>query len=382
MPAGATADQRGPESLAAAADPTPGALQAALDADLPLQLPLLGAFLRATAQCPLGEVDVEPSCPQVKQYAEARRKIAGELSMSLKLAALGRGELRHASPTVRLLGFQLATAEWATDQPQLVQAMAAEADPKVQRAQLHFAFRAAQAQGGLAELFAWTQAQLPGWKGPERQGLRLLAVQNLAKAAATDLALDATRLASLCELAAGELETPDGVQRSAMCLAVAPACPQLASARLAEAGISAQEAEACATGLLAGWCEAPGYATANDQAYQGFVQELARAPQGNRPAFALVQRLACARPLAMPDAELSAEALAWKKRAGFAQVAALRSQLVRLVESDLASGFARAEALRTARDLGVGPAQLAIWRQRWGKAEFGVEGQLRRALAP
>jgi hypothetical protein len=353
-----------------------------LDADLPLQLPLLGAFLRATAPCPLGEVDVEPSCPQVRQYAEARRKIAGELSMAAKLAALGTGELHHASPTVRLLGFQLATAEWALHQAQLVQAIAAEADPKVQRAQLHFAFRAALAQGGLAELFSWTQAQLPSWAGSERQGLRLAAAERLARAAAVDLPADPSRADQLCNWAAGELKTPDALQRSAMCLAVAPACPGLATARLAEAGISAQEAEACATGLLAGWCEAPGYATADDQAYQGFVQELARAPQDGRPSFGLIQRLACARALALPEAQLSPEARAWKGRARFASPAELRSLLVRLVESDTPSGFVRAEALRTARDLGVAKGQLDAWRRRWGKAEFGVEGQLRRALEP
>lgn len=364
------------------ADPSPAALQAALDAELPLQVAALAPYLRATAPCPLGDVDVEPSCPQLRQYLAARRQLAAAPGMAAELAAIGQAQLAHPAATVRLLAFQLATAEWSTHQGALRAALEAEVETKVQRAGLAFAFRAARAQGGLAALAAWTAARWPQWRRPGQELVRVVAMDELARVWTVDLPEDASRRDALCAAASAEGASDPEAHRAATCLVIAPACPQLAAARLASAALTAGEAEACATGLLAGWCQAPAYATANEEAYRALLAELARPPQAQRPAFALLQRLSCARPLAQADAALSPEARAWKRRVGFADVAALRRALVRLVEAEQAGGFARAEALRTARDLGVGDDQLGRWRRRWGQAEFGVEGQLRRALAP
>ena len=377
-------------------------------------------YLRATAACGLGEWDVEPSCPEYQRFATARRRVAPQANLASHFAQVARPHLRHPSPVVRMLAGQLAVADLAVSLEPLLQSIEAETEPLVARAQIRLVLHAGRAQpqallaavaagsgsgsgsgsgvgvgsGAAACGAGWGEkpcqradlAQWASWwwqraNGPGQLVVRAEAAAQWAESLALAKGqLAPARLASACAQLAAAVTAAEEPEQGVLCVAAGLACPAAVGPLLSGAALSDQVAEHCVAGALQSWCRAPAYDTADPAGYALVLAELQRQPRGDqRPSWRWLQALACAKPLAQPPGPGDPLA-SWRARVTFADLRPLLAALRQVVEDPSAGGHSRAEALRTARDLGAPPAWLKAWKTRWGQAEFGVEGQLRRAL--
>jgi hypothetical protein len=125
---------------------------------------------------------------------------------------------------------------------------------------------------------------------------------------------------------------------------------------------------ACAEGLAAAVCAADSATPTQAAAARLLLAELNRRPRSETvPAWQAAAGVCTA--VAQGDAAAK-NRMPWH--------AALRA----LVDDDAASGFARAEAVKALRRLQAPAAWFTAWRARYGRAEFGAEGMVRRALGP
>lgn len=398
-------------AVAPPADPSPGALQAAVDGGTLIDAELLPFYLRAAAACEVGEFDVEPSCPEYQRYATSRRRAAPRPDLAAYFGSVGRQHLGHAKPVVRMLAGQLAVADLGPSLEPLLRAIELETDPLVARALIRLVMRAGRLQPEALQ----QAAPLPGsqtdcsaawgekpcqrndlgqwasywWqraKGPEQLLVRAEAAAQWAEALVELTAKDAAspRVAAGCVQLGGAVTTAEGPEQAVLCAAAGLACPAAVGELLSQNAAPPQVVEHCIAGALQSWCRAPAYDTAQLAGYALVLAELRRQPRDDqRPSWRWIQALTCARPLFQPPLQGEGDLTrTWRKRATFVSLPDVLGALRQVVEDPKAGGHARAEALRTARDLGAPPAWLQAWKARWGRAEFGAEGQLKRALQP
>lgn len=352
----------------AAATPPPDdtQLEAWLADDAPpLPFERLGIYLRATAVCQLGEYDVDPSCPAYLRYGRARRRVAVTPAMGAAYGALGRQHLAHPAAVVRMLAAHLCTAAWPDTAKDLLQRADVETEPLVLRALLVLLAQPAAAPWRTQAV----QAALP-LRGHPQLTVRVAAWQLVAPslAAAPQPLLDALAQARARSALADD---PDSRTEAALlCQLAYRHAPLAMAASPTAAALEDRELHrtirgACAEGAAAAVCAAEEATPTREAAAVLLLGELTRHPRSDTvPAWQAAAGV-CS-PIA--DGATAAELKAWHE--------ALRA----LVEDDAASGFARAEAVKAAKRLGAPRAWFEAWRERFGRAEFGAAGMVRRAV--
>ncbi len=312
----------------------------------PLEFDKLDAYLRATSACEVGPVDVDPYCPAYRRYATARQRLQVRPGLVADYAALGLRFLGNASPVVRMLAAQLATAQLQNTYPQLLAAARRESHPQVQVVLLTLLTQPAAAAGRPAVLeLADERARSP------QLPVRVAALQVLASEPAAHLATLGDRLAH-----------GDVPEQMTACRPVARLSPQHheVAELLQQPDLNKEVRAACSQGLVDALC-GNGDDTVRKSAWILLKAELTRT-DAKRPAWQAVEALGC---LAKTDAPERAEVLAL-----------LRD----LVDSDAASGFARAAAVRSLGRLGAPHEWQGELSKRYRNEQFGAAGQVRRAM--
>lgn len=344
-----------PGAAVALPEPTTAELERWIADDAP-ELPpdRLPAYLRATASCQLGEYDVDPGCPAYKRYADARRKLKAEAGTLQRYSRWGLDHLDHPHPVVRLLAAQLATAQLGENAPALLRRAEREQEPLVLRALL----------------------AMLGQPGAQRhvQALRLLAHKLadhpalIVRVQALELLCDSGDPALFRQHLSAEQEPEQAV--ACRCLFAHPPVsapgPDLLQV-LAQPTLPKAVRAACSQGAVQALCDAGLAEPQRKVAFQAILSEL-RGPDldSARPAWQAVSDLQCL---------AKVTPAAWLERPPL--LAALRA----LVDATAASGFARAEAVRTLDRLQAPRDWLGELADRYRDKQFGADGQVRRALA-
>ncbi|MBI5607971.1 MAG: hypothetical protein HY902_03730 [Deltaproteobacteria bacterium] len=344
-----TAETKGTAPAADLPLPATAELEAGIADDAPpLDFGKLDGYLRATAACDVGPVDVDPYCPAYRRYATARQRLKVRAGLVADYAALGLRFLGDASPVVRMLAAQLTTAQLQNTHPQLLAAARRERHPQVQVVLLTLLTQPAAEAGrkGLLELAneRAKSAELP---------VRVAALQVLASQPAAYVATLSDRLAR------GEV-----AEQVTACRAVAGLTPQAPEVveLLRRTDLNKEVRAACSQGLVDALCGSADEAI-HKSAWALLKAELSPATaDAKRPAWQAVEALAC---LAKTTGGERADVLA---------------QLRELVDAETASGFARAAAVKSLGRLGAPRDWLGELAKRYRDAQFGAAGQVRRAL--
>ena len=350
---------------AAVIAPAPAVVDAAATkpAVIAVELPLaptdpadgLEAALVACAACEIGEFDVDSGCAAYKAFGAFKRELPARADWSAAFLRIGLAQLAHRSPVVRMLAAHTATVDLPRAVTAILAQAALETEPKVVRALWTLA-RGPQTTSAPAEL--------------RRQAARALESPNdplvqVAAVAALDPPADTTVLLSALLRAAEPARAMGCEKLYALDSTVFGPKGNAVGARGPDPLDDPTVANTIAVGCLIGAAKrlcAPDIGDARAASAAVFRHLRLQPRTTSTPHWQLVSALACAKNLS---------------RAVQTTVA---SALRPVVDDQLASGLARAEAVRTLALLQAPRPWFAAWQRRYRDADFGADGQVRRAL--
>ncbi|MSQ82636.1 MAG: hypothetical protein EXR77_06915 [Myxococcales bacterium] len=315
----------------------------------------LEAALVACAACEIGEFDVDPGCAAYKAFSAFKRELPPRSDWSTAFLRIGLAQLAHRSPVVRMLAAHTATVDLPRAVTAILAQAALETEPKVVRA-------------------LWTLARGPQTTGTpmelRRQAVRALESPNdplvqVAAVVALDPPADTTILLSALIRAAEPARAMACEKLYALDSTVFGPKGNAKGARgadpLDDPALPSTIAVGCLTGAAKRLC-APDMGDARAASAAVFRHFRLQPRTASAPHWQLVSAVACAKNLSL------------------AAQTAVASALRPVVDDQLASGLARAEAVRTLALLQAPRPWFAAWHRRYRDADFGADGQVRRAL--